>query len=258
MIHFSLFRNEAIFLVNTGLMTEELLSEVGCLFPARLNIIREKIKDYKSEIRKQEILLSRIFLYILSKFSNSVIEYYDRLFNKKVSITPSENNRGFGKLNASISHSLDWVAIGVSPRGDIGIDIVSKEKNVEKIRRVEKRFLSNLLSFINSDCYVEGLVWSVYESFLKIGISDLEKISIFFTTSKELNTNKKGCCGRVGNVDGYFFRVYNINIKYPSIIASMVVRTNSDIDDSPKLYLVKEINPRERELTRVLHIEELS
>ncbi|MCX8064496.1 MAG: hypothetical protein N3G21_04910 [Candidatus Hydrogenedentes bacterium] len=259
MSSFSILESDTIFFTNSRILRDEEFHQLRELFPARFHLIEEKIRDYKSASRKQEVLLSRALIFLLSRFSDVIIEFYDGLFKKKeVIVTPEGNSILNRRLKASISHSVDWIAVGISSGKAIGVDVFYKGKGFGKVKRVVKRFLPELIVSIGDNDEDIALSWTIFESFLKIGDYSLESISGFLRYSKEIQLEKRWVKCRMGQIGSEVFRLYTMNIDYLDVIGSMVVRTGASDKIGLKCYMVKKINPCETTLTRVLEMEELS
>lgn len=131
----------------------ELLVQLKALRPAK------DIPAYKSEVRQKEWLASRVLAYqLLEKFTP-----------EKCVLISNEHGKpyfpGTG-LHVSISQSAELVAVMVSGRFEVGIDI---EKLKPKALKLAFKFLSEKeLTYIQNDETKACLYWSAKETLFKM------------------------------------------------------------------------------------------
>lgn len=131
----------------------ELLAQLKTLRPAK------EIPAYKSEVRKQEWLASRILAYqLLEKFTS-----------EKFVLRSNEHGKPYfpeTSLHVSISQSAEQVVVAVSACYEVGIDI---EKIKPKALKLAFKFLSEKeLTYIKNDETKACLYWSAKETLFKM------------------------------------------------------------------------------------------
>lgn len=261
MLQISFSESEKVVLADMRLFENFDISELIRLikiFSERLTFIVEKVMDYKSEARKKEIIYSRFLLCLLANLWGAKIEYFDNVLKEKINCEPVDNPTNKEKLMASISHSYNWLAVGLSSRGSVGIDIHSLEKGVEKVFFTVKKIFPELFLEVNDERkYI--LAWTLYESFIKIGINDVNKIvPVINRFSEGVDVLNK--VGRFRD-DGYsfiegFFNLYGWFLESYAIVGSMVVNLDKEAKEKGRLrvYLVEKVSPRECLFTRALNM----
>ncbi len=258
MSQISFSESEKVVLADMRLFENFDFSELVKIFSERLTLIVERVRDYKSEVRKKEVICSRFLLCLLANLWGAKIEYFDNVLKEKINCVPVNNPATKEKLMASISHSYNWLAVGLSSRGSVGIDVHSLEKGVEKVFFAVKKIFPELFFEVNDERkYV--LTWTLYESFLKIGINDVNKmVSVINKFSEVVDVLNEA--GRFRD-DGYSFiegsfNLYGWFLESHMVVGSMVVNSDSREQHKGRLkvYLVEKVDPRECLLTRVLNM----
>lgn len=88
----------------------------------------EELLSFKSETRKLEYVATRVLLH--------------ELYGKETSIGHHDSGKPFlpdANTHITISHTQGYIAIGICPSAEIGIDI---EYRSDRVRRIQNRFLS--------------------------------------------------------------------------------------------------------------------
>lgn len=88
----------------------------------------EELQSFKSETRKLEYVATRVLLH--------------ELYGKETSIGHHDSGKPFlpdTNTHLTISHTQGYIAIGICPSAEIGIDI---EYRSDRVRRIQDRFLS--------------------------------------------------------------------------------------------------------------------
>lgn len=125
-----------------------------------ISVDSTELEHYKSEGRRLEYLAARVLL--------------KKLLGKEQKIAHYSSGKPYlpdADLNISVSHTKGYLAIGLHPSKEVGIDI---EQVSERVRKVTSRFvrkdeLRGVASHISSiQLYEFLLVWSAKESMFKV------------------------------------------------------------------------------------------
>ncbi len=241
--------SEAIILFDTNLLSKYSFAELIREFPDSLSLIWERIRDYKSKERKREIVVSRYLICLLARYWGVEIEYFDSVLGQKIVCLSQRDIILKRRMFASISHSLNWLAVGISSLNSIAVDIHSRDRGYEKVLRVVRKIFPQL-PLIEDDVETPTFVWTLYECFKKLGINDFSNVSLLIKMALGLFKGNRTYDKSGFSVYLDMFNLYCWFIDCSTIMGSLVVQCRDDQNRDLSIYFVERIDPRETSFTR--------